>query len=46
MYGEVDCFIIVEEGLNPHKLKRALKYAGNINFKERKWLGTEKQWRR
>ena len=46
MYGEVDYFILVEEGLTPHKLKRALKYAGNIDFKDRKWVGKEKQWRK
>lgn len=46
MYGENDCFIIVEEGLSPHKLKCALNYKGNIDFKEGRWVGTEKQWRR
>lgn len=45
-WAEMDYFIIVEEGLTPHKLKRALKFAGNIDFKERKWLGKEKLWRK
>lgn len=46
MYGENDYFIIVEEGLSPHKLKSALKRKGNIDFKEGRWLGNEKQWRK
>jgi hypothetical protein len=46
MYGENDYFIIVEEGLSPHKLKSALKCKGNIDFKEGRWVGSEKQWRK
>ena len=46
MYGENDYFIIVEEGLSPHKLKSALKHKGNIDFKEGRWVGNEKKWRK
>ena len=42
MYGENDYFIIVEEGLSPHKLKSALKHKGNIDFKAGRWVGNEK----
>ena len=44
MYGENDYFIIVEEGLSPHKLKSALKHKGNIDFKAGRWVGNEKKW--
>lgn len=46
MYDENDYFIIVEEGLPPHKLKSALKHKGNIDFKEERWVGNEKKWRK
>ena len=46
MYGENDYFIIVEEGLSPHKLKSALKHKGNIDFKAGRWVGNEKKWRK
>ena len=46
MYGENDYFIIVEEGLSPHKLKSALKHKGNIDFKAGRWEKKEKKWRK
>ena len=46
MYGEADYFFIVEEGLTPHKLKRALMGHGNIDFYGRKMKVGDKRWRK
>ena len=46
MEGENDYFFIVEEGLTPRKLKRALMGRGNVDFYARKMKVGEKRWRK